>query len=102
MIETFEEYFPYADVEVMTGSEIEQLRDRKLDNDYYNKFKFINKELEPEMERNQKRWGMTYKTWEDNVEKLRSYTKLRRDYITKQAKSFFNLSNKDMKEYFGD
>ncbi len=58
--------------------------------------------LKPEMERNQNRWGMTYKTWEDNVEKLRSYTKLRRDYITKQAKSFFNLSNNEMKEYFGD
>jgi len=57
--------------------------------------------LKPEMERNQNRWGMTYKTWEDNVEKLRSYTRVRRDYITKQAKSFFNLSNSEMEEYFG-
>ena len=58
--------------------------------------------LKPEMERNQKRWGMTYKSWEDNVEKLRNYTRLRRDYITGQAKSFFNLSNSEMKEYFGE
>ena len=69
-----------------------------VDNDIDN----IYNTLKPEMERNQKRWGMTYKSWEDNVEKLRSYTKLRRDYITKQAKSFFNLSNSEMKEYFGE
>ena len=54
------------------------------------------------MKRNQKRWGMTYKTWEDNVEKLREYTKLRKKYIKNQAKSFFKLSNSDMEKYFGD
>ena len=62
----------------------------------------IYNELKPEMERNQIRWGMTYKEWEDNVELLRKYTRLRKDYIKKQAKSFFNLSNAKMKEYFGD
>ena len=39
MLATFREYFPYADVEVMTGSEIEQLRERIWNNDYYNKIK---------------------------------------------------------------
>ena len=58
--------------------------------------------LKPEMERNQKRWGMTYKTWEENVEYLKKYTKLRDDYIFNQIKSFFNLNNQEMKEYFGD
>ena len=48
MLETFRDYFPYADVEVMTGSEIEQLRKRICDNDYYNKIKCIDKTLEPE------------------------------------------------------
>lgn len=48
MVKTWEEYYPYAYVEVMTGSEIEQLRERIFDNDYYNHFKVINKELEPE------------------------------------------------------
>lgn len=62
----------------------------------------IYNDLKPEMERDQKRWGMTYQYWEDNVEKLREYTRLREDYITKQAKSFFNLSDSEMKEYFGD
>jgi len=58
--------------------------------------------LKPEMERNQKRWNMTYKEWEDNVELLRKYTRLRRDYIISQAKSFFGLSNKEVEKYFGD
>lgn len=48
MLATFREYFPYADVEVMTGSEIEQLRERIWNNDYYNKIKCIAKTLEPE------------------------------------------------------
>ena len=48
MLETFRDYFPYADVEVMTGSEILQKRNHVLDNDYYNKIKFFNQELELE------------------------------------------------------
>lgn len=48
MLETFRDYFPYADVEVMTGSEIEQLRERIWNNDYYNKIKCIAKTLELE------------------------------------------------------
>ncbi|MBR6689841.1 MAG: CotH kinase family protein [Bacilli bacterium] len=62
----------------------------------------IYNDLKPEMERNQKRWGMTYQTWEDNVETLRKYTRLREDYIKKQTKSFFKLSDSEMREYFGD
>ena len=48
MLETFRDYFPYADVKVMTGSEILQKRNHVLDNDYYNKIKFFNQELELE------------------------------------------------------
>lgn len=48
MLETFRNYFPYADVKVMTGSEILQKRNHVLDNDYYNKIKFFNQELELE------------------------------------------------------
>lgn len=58
--------------------------------------------LSPEMKRNQERWGMTYNSWKDNVEILKNYTKLRRNYILTQAKSFFKLSDKEMKKYFGD
>ena len=48
MLETFRNYFPYADVKVMTGSEILQKRNHVRDNDYYNKIKFFNQELELE------------------------------------------------------
>ena len=48
MLTTFRDYFPYADVEVMTGSEIKQLRERIWNNDYYNKIKCIDKTLELE------------------------------------------------------
>ena len=59
MLETFRDYFPYADVEVMTGSEILQKRNRVLDNDYYNKIKCIDKTLEPETT-----YIYTYESWD--------------------------------------
>ena len=59
MLETFRDYFPYADVEVMTGSEILQKRKRVRDNDYYNKIKFFNQELELETT-----YIYTYESWD--------------------------------------
>ena len=67
-----------------------------------NKINEIYNKLKPEMERNQKRWGMTMKDWEDNVNKLRDYAKNRGTYYKSTAKSFFNLTNDEMKKYFGD
>lgn len=58
--------------------------------------------LEPEMERNQKRWGMTYKDWTDSVDVIREFVKKREGYLLKQTKSFFNLSSADMDKYFGE
>jgi len=66
-----------------------------------NKIDEIYNKLKPEMERNQKRWGMTLKDWENNVEELRKYTRLRREYMIKHAKSFFNLNNEQVEKYFG-
>lgn len=66
------------------------------------KINSIYEDLKPEMERNQKRWGMTYSGWEDEVEKLRKFAKSRVKNIKKHAKIFFKLSDKEMKEYFGD
>ena len=59
MLATFREYFPYADVKVITGSEIEQLRDRIWNNDYYNKIKCIDKTLEPETT-----YIIAYESWD--------------------------------------
>lgn len=67
-----------------------------------NKISEIYNKLKPEMERNQKRWGMTMKDWEDNVNKLKDYAKNRGTYYKSTAKSFFNLTNDEMKKYFGD
>lgn len=59
MLETFRDYFPYADVEVMTGSEIKQLRERIWNNDYYNKIKCIYKTLELETT-----YVIVYEVWD--------------------------------------
>ena len=62
----------------------------------------IYKNLKPEMERNQLRWGITMNTWEENVEKLRDYARNRGSYYKSTAKTFFGLSNSEMEKYFGD
>lgn len=62
----------------------------------------IYNKLKPEMERNQKRWGMTMKDWEDSIEVVRTYIKKRKGYLLRQTKNFFKLSESDMDKYFGD
>ena len=54
------------------------------------------------MPRNQERWDLTMKNWEDSVNELRTYVQKREDYMLSQTKSFFGLSDSEMKEYFGD
>lgn len=56
----------------------------------------------PEIKREVERWNFSLETWEQEVEKLRTYAKKRPGVMVRQAKSFFNLSNDEMKEYFGD
>lgn len=63
---------------------------------------YIYKHLYPEMERNQKRWGMTLKDWIDSIEVVRDYIKKREGYLLKQTKNFFGLSESEMNKYFGD
>ncbi len=62
----------------------------------------IYNKLKPEMERNQKRWGMTMKDWDDSIKIVREYIEKREGYLLRQTKSFFHLSNADMDKYFGD
>ncbi len=57
--------------------------------------------LKPEMERNQKKWGLTMKTWNAEVDEFRDYVKKREKYMMSHIKSFFSLSDKEMKELFG-
>ncbi len=57
--------------------------------------------IKPEMQRNQKRWGMTYQEWQDNCEELKNYLEKRRSYLVNHAKSYFHLSSEEVKKYFG-
>lgn len=58
--------------------------------------------LYPEMERNQKRWGMTMEDWTSSVDIVRDYIKKRKGYLLKHTQNFFNLTNQEMDKYFGD
>lgn len=65
-----------------------------------NKIDELYEKLLPEMPRNQKRWGLSMSNWEKNIEDLREFAKNRKSYLLRQTKSFFKLSNEEMKEYF--
>lgn len=67
-----------------------------------NKIDEIYNTLLPEMPRNQQRWNLTMNTWNERVEFLRKYAKVRNDYMKSQAKSFFGLTNEEYRKYFGD
>lgn len=56
-----------------------------------------------EIKRNLKRWNVeSYSDWEKNVDYLKNFSKNRGKYMINQAKSYFNLSNSEVKKYFGD
>ncbi len=57
---------------------------------------------EPEIERNQKRWNLTVKDFTDGLDDLREFTRKRTYYYLRDTKDYFHLSDKEMKEYFGD
>lgn len=58
--------------------------------------------LLPEMERDRKRWGSSLKEWNEKIEKLKNYINQREKYLLSHTKAQFGLSDKEMKEYFGD
>ena len=62
----------------------------------------ILEKLDPEMKRNQERWNYTYEDFKKNVDYLREYEEKRLGYLKKSIKNYFKLSDKEMKEYFGD
>ena len=55
-----------------------------------------------EIKRNMTRWNKSYSEWEKNVEFVRNYARNRNSYMVSGAKSFFGLSNSEVKKYFGD
>ena len=69
----------------------------------------INKRLDeimecyaPEIKRDRDRWGFSMQEYNEDVAYIREYSQKRVGYLLSSTKSFFNLSNSEMKEYFGD
>lgn len=62
----------------------------------------ILKELEPELERNFTRWNLSRSDFEYQLGRLKTYIEKREDNMINQTKSFFNLTNEEVKYYFGD
>jgi hypothetical protein len=56
-----------------------------------------------EIKRNLKRWNVcSYSEWQSHVTNLKDFAKKRNASIVKEAKSYFGLSNAEVKKYFGD
>lgn len=65
------------------------------------KYNEILEELEPEMDRDLSRWGITRKEWNYQLDRLKTYIQKRGSYMKSQTKSYFKLSNSEYKELFG-
>ena len=57
--------------------------------------------IKPEMKRNQERWNSTYSKWEEECNELKSYITKRRKYLLENVEQYFDLSEEEMKKYFG-
>ena len=56
-----------------------------------------------EIKRNLNRWDVcSYGEWQSHVSDLKSFAKKRNSSIVTEAKSYFGLSNAEVKKYFGD
>ena len=62
----------------------------------------ITKELEPELKRNHERWGYSLDSYKASTEELKNYIEKREKHILRTTKSYFGLSDAQMKEYFGE
>ncbi len=71
------------------------------DENVLNRYNELYKLIKPEMKRNQQRWNSTLDEWEESCEKLKKYITNRRGYMLSSIKSYFGLSDKEMKKYFG-
>lgn len=56
--------------------------------------------IEPEVERNQKRWNRSYSDWKKECKILEEYINKRRSNLLSSVKSYFKLSDEEMKKYF--
>ena len=54
-----------------------------------------------EFKRNAERWGNSYSHWEKSISAMKKFAKNRNSYVIKYAKTYFKLSDADVKKYFG-
>lgn len=66
------------------------------------KYNELLNEIKPEINRDFARWNKSKTEFENELSRFRTYVDKREDYLINQTKSFFNLTNAEMKEYFGD
>lgn len=53
----------------------------------------------PEMQRDCEKWGRTFSGWQQAVENLRTFASKRADNLVRQVKSYFSLSDDEMRGY---
>ena len=61
----------------------------------------INEFGKDEFQRNAERWGNSYSKWSTSIERMKTFAENRNSYMIKQAKSYFNLTDSEVKKYFG-
>ena len=66
------------------------------------KLEMLYTKMQPEMPRDHGRWDIPMNDWEQEVDKLRNYVKLRTRYLLDQTKSFFDLSEAEFNDLFGE
>ncbi len=62
----------------------------------------IYNDLEPDKDKDLKRWGISRSEYESRIKYIKNYVKVRQSYMLKHAKSYFKLSTKEYNKYFGD
>ena len=65
--------------------------------EFYNKYYNL---VKTEVKRDHERWNFSYSSWEQKCDQIKTFIKNRNDLIKSQAKSYFDISDKDMKKYF--
>ncbi|TFG81683.1 MAG: hypothetical protein E4G74_03790, partial [Erysipelotrichales bacterium] len=66
------------------------------------KIEMLYEKMQPEMPRDHARWDIPTSDWEEEVDKLRNFVAVRTQYLMNQTKSFFNLSDAEFREIFGE
>lgn len=63
-----------------------------------NRYQEIYDAIEPEMKRNQERWGYSYETWKKSCEDVKKFIQGREKSMLRQVKSYFHLTDKEIEQ----